>query len=253
MSGSGRSRGGFTLIEVMVALGVMVIVATLAWSTMSGTIALRDYLEQEDELARSARVAMTRVTRSLSLAFLTPNTSAVGTYMTVFVGRDEDDADQVWFATRAHRRTYRNARECDQAEVTFFTGDDPEHQGRMALYVRESPRIDQYPDKDGPVMPIATSVSRFDLRYLDPETAEWRDEWDTTGVETPNRLPRAVQVVLTLMGPDPDDPEEEIERPFVETVILETAKVMQKSALSSGQKGMGATGSGQSMPGGIGL
>ena len=245
------SRRGFTLIEVIVALGVMVVIATVAWSTMASTMKMRDYMEQEDEISRTARVAMTRITRNLSLAFLTDNTTAVNTYMTVFVGQDNDTADTVWFATKAHRRTYRDARECDQAEVTLFTDTDPDNPSRKVLLLRESPRIDQYPDRDGAVLPLATGVVRFDLRYLDPEIPEWKDEWDTTGAETPGRLPRAVEVVLTLMGPDPDDPDAEVERPYVATVLIETSKEMKKSLLSGGQQGVGSDSSQFANPGGL--
>ena len=82
-------------------------------------------------------------------------------------------------------------------------------------------------------MPLARSVSRFDLRYLDPSTGEWQEEWDTTGAETPNRLPRAVQLVLAILGPDPNDPDGVIERTYVRTVLLEMADELERSLLNS--------------------
>lgn len=236
-----RRRAGFTLIEVVVALGVMVLIASLAWGVLAGTFKARDFLERQDVLERGARVALDRIDRELSVAFLTSNTSAVNTYRTVFIGRDEDDADVLWFATRAHRRRYANAHECDQAEITLWTDTDPtdDSGGRLALLHRESQRIDEKPDEDGVIQPLAVGVTRFDLRYLDPITAEWRDEWDTTGADTPDRLPRAVEVVLTLVGPDPADPDENVERTFVRTILLVSAKAMQQSLLNSGQKALG--------------
>ena len=144
-----RARSGFTLIEVLVALGVMVIIAVLTWETVAGALMMRDYLEEEDELERSAKVALQRISRELSLAYLTENTAAVNTYRTVFIGQDNDDTDVVWFATRAHRRTYATALESDQAEITLWTEPDPEISGRVVLLHRESPRVDEEPDRDG--------------------------------------------------------------------------------------------------------
>ncbi len=224
-----RRRPGFTLLEVLVALGIMVLIGAMAWETMASGLKMRDYMETEDEVTRAARIALDRIERELSLAFLTKATTAVNTYRTVFVGRDDADTDQIWFATKAHRRRYANSRECDQAEITYWTEDDPESRGRQVLLHRESQRIDHEPSKDGAIQPLARNVTRFDLRYLDPTTNEWSDEWDTTGSEQPNRLPRAVQVVLTIMAPDPDD-DAEVPRSFVRTIILETADPIRRSA-----------------------
>lgn len=221
-----NTRRGFTLLEVVVALAVMVVIASLAWGTLSGALQMRDFIAAEGELERSSRVAMDRIEREIRLAYLTPNTDSINTYKTVFVGKDESEADQLWFATKAHRRKYQNARECDQSEVTLFTDDDPDHDGRLVLLHRESPRVDHEPDKQGAVQPLARNVTRFELRYLDQSTGEWQDEWDSEGAEFSGRLPRAVQVVLAVMGPDPDDPDEESERAYVKTIVLENAKPM---------------------------
>jgi prepilin-type N-terminal cleavage/methylation domain-containing protein len=93
-----RHRRGFTLLEVVIAIAVLTIMAALAWETIGGAMRARDYLAFEEELDRSGRIAMARVHRELSLAFLTKNTAAVNTYRTVFVGKDDNDTDQIWFA-----------------------------------------------------------------------------------------------------------------------------------------------------------
>jgi prepilin-type N-terminal cleavage/methylation domain-containing protein len=234
-------RAGFTLLEVLVSLALMAIIAALAFGTLSGTIQARDLLEENDEIDRVSRLVMDRLSREISLAFLTENVSAVNSYRTVFVGRDNDDEDQLWFATRSHRRTYYNTHECDQTEITLWLEEDPENKSRMVLLHREAPRIDNYPDKDGVILPLARNVTRFDVSYLDPEKNEWKTEWDTTGVDTPNRLPRAVQVVFGLAGPDPDDddPDAFKEYAFVKTIILETAPELKRSLLSGGGSGGG--------------
>lgn len=243
-----QRRAGFTLIEVVIAIAVMAIIATLAWETIAGSMRARDYLAFEDELDRSGRIAMARIQRELTLAFLTPNVGAVNTYKTVFVGKDDNDTDQVWFATRAHRRSAANARESDQTEITLWCEPDPEHRNRSVLMHREGQRIDQEPDKDGVIQPLARDVTRFDLRYLDPRSGEWQDNWDTASADTPNRLPRAVQVVLTIGKDDPDDDREVVERTFVSTVVIEGANRLAKSATA----GTGGAPAGGRLSGGNG-
>ena len=86
-------------------------------------------------------------------------------------------------------------------------------------------------------MPLARGVSRFDLRYLDGTTGEWQDEWDTNGAETPNRLPRAVQIVLELVSKDPNgDDDDTIVTPYVQTVMLAMADVQQRSVFARGNR-----------------
>lgn len=227
------ARGGFTLLEVVIAIAVLTIIAALAWETIGGAMRARDYLSFEEELDRSGRVAMSRIQRELSLAFLTRNTASFNTYRTVFVGKDDSDTDQVWFASRSHRPSVAGARESDQTEITIWCEPDPEHRNRMVLLHRESQRIDHEPDKDGVILPLARDVSRFDLRYLDPQDGEWQDTWDTNGADTPGRLPRAVQIVLTIAKTDPDDEDEVIERTFVSTVVIEGASRLARSATAS--------------------
>lgn len=243
-------QAGFTLIEVMVALAVMGLIASLAWGTMASSIEMRNYLELDQIVEREARATLARLERELNLAFLTENSSAVNTYKTVFIGKDEDDTDTLWFATKSHRRSYKGVHECDQTEITLWTDNDPKISSRQVLLHREAPRIDHEPDQDGVILPLATSVTRFDLTYLDPTTGEWLDEWDTTGIETPNRLPRAVQVVLQLMAPDPDDPDErsdDLERTYVRTIMVETATEQTRSLLSTGSGGGGGKAGGFSL------
>jgi type II secretion system protein J len=223
-------RRGFTLIEVVVALGVMVLIAGLSWTTMSGSIRLRDALEQQDELYRSARVGLDRIENELRLAFLTSNVQAVGTYRTVFVGKDGGDEDQLWFAALSHQRKYFNAREGDQSELTIWVEDGPKDKGRILMH-RESGQVDHEPDKTGQILPMISHVTEFNLRYLDGQKNEWQEEWDSTGTETPNRLPRAVEITLTIEKEDPDDRSEELKQTFLNTVVIEMAVPITRSAL----------------------
>lgn len=228
-----RARGGFTLVEVVVSLAVLSMIGVMAWTTMSSTLMARDLLQQEDEIDRSARSAMDRIQREISLAFLTKNLQAIQSYQTVFVGKDSSDCDQIWFASKSHRRTRKAARESDQTEITLWCESDPDNRNRSVLLHRESQRIDHEPDKDGAIAPLARNVERFDLRYLDNRTGEWTDEWDSLGSEQTNRLPRAVQVVLVLVAEDPMDKDELVERTYVSTVFIETAPRLQRSATAS--------------------
>ena len=228
-------RRGLTLVEVIVSLAILSVIGTLAFTTLGTTMGVHEAIETAGGSRRTARTALSTITRELQLAYMTKNTTAVNTYRTVFVGKDQDDSDTLWFATLGHKRKYRNSRECDQGEVTLFTDDDPERREHMVLYHRAGPRIDHEPDKDGPIMPLARGVTRFDLRYLDPRTGEWKDDWDSTGADTMGILPRSVQIVLGLATPHPDKEGDYEISTYVRTVMLAMSTAQTRSIFARGQ------------------
>lgn len=224
-------RRGFTLLEVVVALSILALIAGLTFSTIASALRTRDILEADDAVNQSARIAMARIRRDLSLAYLTASTTAINTYRTIFVGQNADP-DKLWFASLAHQRLYRGARESDQTEITYWTEPDPDTSNAMVLLRREAPRIDQEPERDGVIAPLAYDVTRFEVRYLDSQSNEWKEEWDSTGVDQANRLPRAAQVTLTLLAPDPDDDEKTIERSFLTTILLAFGPALSRESSS---------------------
>ena len=231
-----RQRQGLTMVEVLVAISVLAIMAALTLGSIQGAVLTRDVLAEKDGVNQGASVALSRMSRELQLAYMTSNLSAQSSYRTVFVGVQDEPIDNLWFATLAHRRLYRDARESEQAEVTLWGERDPENADAWVLLHREGPRIDHEPDKDGVILPLAHGVKRLDLRFLDSKTNEWEDEWDSLGVDTPNRLPRAIEILLVLLGPDPDHPDDEdrfVEHPFTTPVVLQYAEPLQRSVFAN--------------------
>ncbi len=227
------SRAGFTLLEVIVAIGILAVIAGLTFTTLGNAFSTRDILESEDATNQAARVALARIKRDLSLAWLTKDLTVVNTFKTIFVAHSSDP-DSLWFSSLSHQRLYRDARECDQTEITYWTENDPEMPGAYVLMHREAQRIDNEPEKDGQIYPLAYHVKDFQVRFINPKTNEWTDEWDSTGADTPNFLPRGAHILLSLYAPDPDDPDRTVERVFATTVTLEYGDPLKRSILDGG-------------------
>jgi general secretion pathway protein J len=242
-----------TLMEIMVSLAILSMIGALSWTALGQTLLARESLERQDGVRQQARNALERISRELGLAYLSGNITTPNSYKTVFVGKDADPIDTLWFASLSHHRIYRDSRESEQTELTYWGEPDPEDRNTYVLLHREAPRIDHEPDKDGVILPLAYGVQRLDFKYLDPNTNEWEDEWDSTGIDHPNRLPRAVRVVLVLEGPDASDPDKTQEFAYATTVILEFAKEMSKSVFATGSENAvtgPAAGGSRSLPGG---
>lgn len=231
-----RHRRGLTLVETMVSVAILLVMSTIVYAAMRNAIQFQNLLSMRDETIRTARAAMSKLSRDFQLAYLTFNTSSVNVYQTVFVGMD-DDPSKVFFSSLNHQRMYLNSRECDQTEITVWAEPAPAgHGSGFVLYHREAPRIDELPDEGGRIWPLAYNVRGFHLRYFDPLTQSWTNEWDTRKSETLYRYPRAVEIGLVLIAPDPDDltGESTIDVPFLETVIVEySERIPTRNALST--------------------
>ena len=217
------SRRGMTLIEAMVAIAILVVMSAVVVESLRNAIEFHNLLSNRDVTVRTARVALSKLKRDIQLSYLTPNRTVPDRFQTVFVGMDEEP-DKLFFASLNHQRLYLDSRESDMTEITVWAERNMDGPG-YTLYHREAPRIDEEPDEDGIVWPLAYNVRSFRLRYLDPLTAEWREEWDTRGADTPYRLPRAVEIGMVLIAPDPEDPsgERTVDVPFLSTVQVEYA------------------------------
>lgn len=224
------ARRGLALIEVIVAIVIILLMSIAAFSILQDTIVTRDVLAERDAVTRAARVVTSKLRRELQLAYLTEHIEAVNTYQTVFVGID-DNPDRLVFTTLSHQRLYRDSRECDQTEVTWWLEDAPKGPG-YTLYHREGPRIDEEPDKEGVIFPLAENVRTFDVHYLDSRTNEWIDAWDTRGVDQANRLPRAVRVGLVIAVEVEDGGDKRtIDVPVLTTIDLHYAEPLQQTPL----------------------
>ena len=210
-----------TMVEAMISIFILLIMSMMIGQTMQNAIKFQTLLEDRDVTVRQARVAMGKIKREIAAAYLTPSQNAVDTVQTVFVAQDSDP-DSIFFATMAHQRIYRDSRESDQSEITLWTEKMDRDKGQgYVLYHRESPRVDEEPDEQGTVYPLAYNVRSFNLRFLDPVDGEWKEEWDTRATDTLYRLPRSVEIALVLIADDPGRPGKYIDVPFLTAVNLQ--------------------------------
>lgn len=176
-----RPRRGFTLIEVLVAIGVMGMIAISIWAASSQTARTRTVVRESHDKSHQVRVAFDSIARDLASAFLSLNRAQIEpTHDTVFIGEDHGEDDRVDFAAFAHQRRYFDAKESDQCEIGYFLAPDKEDPEKRNLVRREAPVLDLEPLEGGQQLVLVEDVESFDLQYYDLVMAEWQDAWDTT-------------------------------------------------------------------------
>jgi general secretion pathway protein J len=194
-----RTSPGFTLLEVMIAVAITAVIGAMAAGVYQQVDRAASVARDQGERYAGARLALTRMSREVSMAFLSEHydRARYRDRPTLFKG----DTDKVLFTTMAHVRLVQDAKESDQSVVEYLVQRDPVS-GEDALYRREKVRVDDEPDRGGRTDLVATHVKRLSLRYWDLKRKEWVREWSTRTPEKLNELPTRVRVELELMLAD---------------------------------------------------
>ncbi len=198
-----RRAQGMTLIEVMIAMTIFAAVGALVYGGFAQTSRAKTKLETQLNRYHELSSAMERMVRELSMAYVSMHynpLSSLQSMRTAFVGKDSGFGDRVDFTSVSHTRIYRDAKESDQNEISYFLTDHPRGDGKV-LARRMQARIDAKPQEGGRVEIMLEDVLGFELEYLDPVNWEWQTSWDTmSGTGQVNRLPAQVRIKLTIPG-----------------------------------------------------
>jgi general secretion pathway protein J len=187
---------GFTLVELLIAMGITAAIGAMTVGAFQQVDRARDIARNQSDRYAAARLALTRLSREVSMAFLSDNfdRSRYRDRLTLFVGRE----DELLFSTMAHQRLYRDVRESDQSVVGYTVENDPQNAGERALFRREKVRLDDEPDRGGQTDLVADHVASFRIRYWDSRRNDWSREWTTKSVDHANELPSLVRFELEI-------------------------------------------------------
>lgn len=162
---------GFTLLEVMISVGLLTAVSLLMYQSISITMRAREEVSRVEDLNHCAQVLLSHLKADISMAYVSnhvnPQQPASNT---VFIGRE----DSLLMSTFSHERRRRGSRESDQAVVEYRTAFVD---GENVILRREKAVPDENPEKGGVEDVIAVGVGEFRLSYWDDEKEDWVDEW----------------------------------------------------------------------------
>jgi general secretion pathway protein J len=193
------SRRGFTLLEVMIAIAVLAMIGGLTWKSFDGAYGLKQRVERAEDRDQTVRGALDRISREVSMAFLSEHydRKRFRERPTFFRLKDGRREASLTFTSFAHQRLHIDAKESDQAVFDYRLDRD---EGKTSLFRRVKPQIDEDSDRGGERAVLADDVLRFSVQAWDPKDREWRDEWDsnspqrTGGVLVPPRVRIAITV-----------------------------------------------------------
>ncbi len=195
-----RSRAGFTLLEILVAVAMLVIVMGAIYGAFRAGNQSSVMIEEDSDLHQTARVLLWRINSELCSIY-TP-TDQQGC---VLEGQNSQENggpahfDKLTFTTVSHRPCGNTQQRGDVCTVTY-SAECSDSGEPLGLFVKEDYAPDLHATDDQadslPETVMSTLVVGMDCSYLDPTTGDWVDQWvDQT------TLPEAVRVELTLKSP----------------------------------------------------
>lgn len=218
---SRRQMRGFTLMEIMIAISITALMGAMVTMAFQTGFRAKEVVEGEADHYRMLRVAMNRMAREISSAYVSDRYDArryrdQNDRPTNFVG----ERDRLLFTTFAHQRLYTDAKESDQAIIEYFvqTSTEKEAKGRMDLMRRVNPNVEDRMDRGGTTDVLFEGVKRVEFEYWNPERKEWDDEWDTRRTEQKDKLPTRVRITLVAL----DENEKEARYTTQTRVMLNT-------------------------------
>jgi prepilin-type N-terminal cleavage/methylation domain-containing protein len=221
--------GGFTLLEVMIAVAIMATIMAVLFTTYSAAVERATRTRELSHMYHEARVLLELMAHDLRTAYVkesveqaqqTLQQARAPVYKSKFVGADLTEADQprdtlVFSAILPTAR--RDTPETEMCQLTYTlepVADSP--QGRM-LARRVNCSLDPEATAQDHLYLLTELARGLDFKYYDDRGIEYV-KWDSQAPPSGKRLPARVKIMVLLV-----DQHEQV-RPFEMSTELVLSK-----------------------------
>ncbi len=193
MSATGRCGtrprgGGFTLLELLVAVAIFAIVAAAAYGGLSVVLSSDAKLDEHSHALSKLQLSLQLIQRDLLQASPRSARDQYGDTELAFVSGPAPE--RLFSLTRAGWPNPAGLPRSDLARVAYSLDGDQ-------LLRLSWPQLDRAPGTKPTSTVILDGVDTVDLRYMDTE-GTWHDQWPPLGAspDTARRPPKAVELVI---------------------------------------------------------
>lgn len=177
-------EGGFTLIEVLLAVSLVAMMAALVFGSLYVTLSAIERARENSANEQLVRSTLRLMTDELSFG------EGRTTFPWVGINGQWDGlpADSIAFLTMGEFRGAESAKDTELIRIVYTReGDRLLRFSRTNLYGLTDESIEQ--------VVLATKVKEFNIRYYDGKGKLWLDEWSNRGQESP----KVILLELTLL------------------------------------------------------
>ena len=185
------ARGGFTLVELLVALAIFAILSAFAYRSLATLLDSREALERESRKWRDVALFVARVERDVRAILDRRATGPSGTQqapVSTLLDFGGSTAEGIAL-TRSGSLLQANVLAAPQRVAYRLAGTRVD---RLSW-----PGTDIAPRTEASATPVIDGVRALGFRFLDAR-GEWRRNWGLPGAGDP--LPAAIEVTLELAG-----------------------------------------------------
>ncbi len=191
-----RSIAGFTLLEIMISLGILSIIFTIIYGTFNNVYHSSEQMEEDAERYRLTRLGIYYLSNDLTMVYITPkiagSTSATNTAELTFRGEDSERLegnttfpnDALEFSTVSHAIIGNNTPESDRAVIRYSLQDQ---------FLIQEARLS---NGRTVVNELGGPIEGLSFRYFDKKADSWLETWDADVKN--NRPPTAVEIEFIM-------------------------------------------------------
>lgn len=182
--------GGFTLLELLVALAVFAVIGAAAYSGLDTLLAVRTSLERDHERLRQVQLALLWLQRDTEQLAPRPVRDAFGEPRPVLIG-DNRERDRL-ILTRTGRDNPLDLPRSGLERLGYRVRDGQ-------LLRLSWPVLDRADGSEVQSSLLLDDIRELRLRYLD-RAGQWHERWPPPGTPDTDlaRLPRALELHLEL-------------------------------------------------------
>lgn len=199
---------GFTLIEIIIAIGILAAMTMTMTEVTSGIMVSRDRSLKRTEASHSISIAATKLMDDLRQAFqaMPKFQQREGKYISGFTG----DSASMNFTSMSNIHFVKNNRDTDQINVGYTLASND--RGSFDLVRRQTDYLSDDLEIGGKSFVLLQNVKELKLEYYDSLKESWETQWNTQSASSGGRLPQMVKIYLVIYGEsvteDDDDKKE---------------------------------------------
>lgn len=195
-----RNSGGFTLLEIILALSILATIGIVTINILSGQIATRQKLSNLNTDEHSLDAALNRITKDLQGSYLPDqkNINSLNLSNRPISPRFYFKRDNLVFFTMAYRSYLSGSNQSNQAFIRYTTTPNPNDSSKKQLIrVVDTDFVDNIEDNDvGLLQVLLEDIEGFSIKFWDGN--QFRDDWDSQANDTQNKLPKLVKIHLSV-------------------------------------------------------